>query len=87
MNLSLKTYDIPVVSKYIRRWKYSKYIPFLPAFSGFDNARICCKGANYDLTDTEVDVIMTEENGDNSGAEVNEKDTVTEDKINISEIC
>ena len=54
MNLTLKTYDLPFISKYIQRWKYSKYIPFFPTFAGFDKVRCCCKGKKYDFSDTEV---------------------------------
>ena len=54
LNLSMKTYDIPFVTKYLRRWKYSKYVPFLPTFDGFNDLKSCCKGSSMDLAETEV---------------------------------
>ena len=86
-NLSLKTYDIPFISSYIQKWNCSKYIPFLPSFSGFDNARFCCKGARYDQAETEVDVIAEETCRDQSDAGTAVRETTTDDKKNLTQIC
>ena len=45
--IDLKTYDLPFVTKYIRRWKYTKYIPFLPTFGTRDESKV-------DLAEAEV---------------------------------
>ena len=54
IDLTLDTYNPPFITKYLRKWKYAKYIPFFPTFTGFDNLRCCCKGRRTDFSDTEV---------------------------------
>ena len=68
LNLSMKTYDLPFVTNYLRKWKYSKYVPFLPTFDGFNDLKCCCKGSAMDFVDTEV-VISASENEMNAMAD------------------
>jgi len=47
--LTLKTYDLPFGMKYIRKWKWARYIPFSPTFVQVDSPIIactCCKKGN-----------------------------------------
>lgn len=65
LNLTMKTYDLPFITKYIRRWKYSKYIPFLPTFDGFDDVRCCCRGKEMNFPETEVVFNALDDGNDN----------------------
>lgn len=42
--LTLKTYDLPFGMQYIRKWTWTRYLPFSPTFLGLDTClpRDCC---------------------------------------------
>ncbi|KAL3848503.1 hypothetical protein ACJMK2_019355 [Sinanodonta woodiana] len=41
--LSLKTYDFPIGMKFIRKWRWTKYIPIMPTFIEIERERCCFK--------------------------------------------
>ena len=49
----LSAYDIPWITPTLRRWKWTKYMPFLPTFQE-DCGNNCCRGSRdepeYDQT-------------------------------------
>lgn len=40
IHLDMKIYDNPFVTKYISRWKHSKYIPFFPTLGARDPSKL-----------------------------------------------
>ena len=39
---AMKSYELPLIQKYIDNWKISKYLPFCPTFS-LKCGLVCCK--------------------------------------------
>ena len=37
--MTLKTYDLPFGMSYIRKWSWTRFIPFSPTFVGIDSLR------------------------------------------------
>ncbi|KAK3596633.1 hypothetical protein CHS0354_039811 [Potamilus streckersoni] len=54
---SLKTYDFPIGMRFIRKWRWAKYIPVMPTFIEIER-EICC--AKEEALDEENDNAMFE---------------------------
>ena len=46
--LTYKTYDLPFIMRFVRRWSWPKYVPFMPGFEGFTGCKRRQASTNID---------------------------------------